>query len=152
MELFLDVRQIRLTVLVGTHKVKRREQDALHSPLLKIVLHHVGAHNLALRHHALLFETGEDILGEAAQIVELGLEKVACALLVLWCGIEFVDMGEILLLQAIGNLIGSVGILLIEVVCDFDKLVRRTRHGREHHHGGFARGRDEVTDVLHPLG
>ena len=108
-----DIGSIRLTVFVGTHKVECREQHGLVALFLQIVGHHVGAHDFALCHNALLLETGEQVFGERAQIFKLVLQESPCLILPLCGGEELVHMFHIDFFQTVDDLVGAIGVFLI---------------------------------------
>ena len=61
-------------------------------------------------------------------------------------------MSQIGLFESVDYIIGSLGILLVEIVGDFDERVGSAAHGREHHDFGFTVAGDEFADILHTLG
>ena len=115
-ELFFYILCVGLSVLVGAHEVESREKCGLDALFLKVVEHHVRAHDLALCHDALLLEAGEDVFGEGTHVLELFSQKFASLFFIFVRGIELFHMLHIFLFQRVDYLIGSVGVLLVEIV------------------------------------
>ena len=120
-KLFLDVLWVWLCILVCAHEVERIEQHSLDALFLQVVDHHVGAHDLALSHDALLLERGEKILGEGTQIIEFAMKEFTCGFLHLLGRVELFHMLHVFLLQVVDYLVGTLWILLIEIVRDFNE-------------------------------
>ena len=150
-QLFPDVHRIGLRVFVGAHEIQGIQQHGLDTNLLHVIHHHIGRHHLALCHDALLFETGEQFLGERAQIVELSLQEFTSGLLGFILGVEFLYVTQILLLQTVDYLIGAIWILLVEIIRNLYKRVGSARHGGEHDKDGFSRLGDELCHLFHSL-
>ena len=152
LKLFLDVDGIGFGVLVGAHEVECVQQHGVDALFLHVVGNHVGRHHFTLRYDALLFKAGEEFLGERAQIVEFVLKEVACCLLGFLGGVEFFNMPVVLLFQAVDDLVGTVGVLLVEVIGNLNKRVGRSRHGRQYYKHWVSRLCDKLGHFFHSLG
>ena len=76
------------------------------------------------------------------------MQEVACLLLVFIGVVELIDMHHVFLLERVDDLVGALGILLVEIVGNLDEGVGGAAHGREYDEGGLARLGDEVGNVL----
>ena len=128
-ELLADILGVGLGVLVRTHEVKSRQQHTVDALLLHVVVHHVGAQNLALCHNALLLKTREQVFGETAQIVKLLMHELYGLFLVVLVGVQLLCVRQIFALQLVDGLVGTVGVLLEQIVAYLKKGVGSARHG-----------------------
>ena len=129
--LILDIVHVGLAILVCADDVECIDEQGLDPTFLKIVGYHVGAYNLALSQDDLLLETCEVNLREGTQIIELIMQEPHRLLLDFVRTIELINMPSISLLKLIYDSVRTFGILLVEVIGDFDEGVCRARHSRE---------------------
>ena len=122
-KILLDKWHIRLRVLVSTHKCKSIKKYCLHTLLIEVVCHHVGAHHLTLGYDNLLLERGEGILGEGTQIIELLTKKFRCLLLRLFLRIEFFHVTHIFLLKLVDDLLSSFWVFLVKIVTNLNQRI-----------------------------
>ena len=145
-----DVLEVRLAVLVGTHKVERGKETGVVALFDEIVRHHCRRDDFTLSDDDFLLEHREDALRERAQVVELLLDEVECLTLHVVRRVEFVHVATVFGLQGVDGLVGPFRILLVEIVGNLDQRVGRARHCRKHDEILFA-VRNESNDVLHAL-
>lgn len=110
--MLLDIREVWLRVLIRTHETQGINQDTLYTLLLKVVVYHVGRHDLTLRDDDLLLKACEDAFGERAHITEPVAEEIAGLLLVTIVLIQLLHVIHILGLQVVDDFVGTFGFFL----------------------------------------
>ena len=120
-EFLLDVLWVGFSVLVCAHEVECIEQNGLDALFLHVVYHHVGAHNLTLCHDAFLLKGSEEVFCERAQVIEFATEELAGGFLHLLSGVEIFHMLHVFFLQVVDYFVGSLWILLVEIVRDLNE-------------------------------
>ena len=84
-----------------------------------------GMHNNDPRHF--LFEQSEKVFSVGADVVEVRLDDFQTFLFILLSCVQFINVLFIFSLQLIDNLVGTLRILLIQIVRNFHQCVCRTR-------------------------
>ena len=126
-----DILEVWFSILIGAHKLKCWNQSGIHAQFLQVVCYHIRRENFALSDDDFLLKHGEDTFCERTQVVEFLLDEIESLFFPFLCGIEFIDVTTVFLLERIDGFICSLWILLVEVVCNFDEGIGCSRHSRE---------------------
>ena len=125
-QFILNIYRIRLCVLVSTHEFQSRKQHGLHATFLQVEVYHRRRNKLSLCQNHFLFEQSEKVFSVGADVVEVRLDDFQTFLFILLSCVQFINVLFIFSLQLIDNLVGTLRILLIQIVRNFHQCVCRT--------------------------
>ena len=126
LQLLLNIYRIRLCVLVSTHEFQSRKQYGLRATFLQVEVYHSRRNELALCQNHFLFEQSEKVFRVGTDVVEVRLDDFKTFLFIFLGCEKFINVLFIFSLQLIDNLVGTLRILLIQIVRNFHQCVCRT--------------------------
>ena len=97
-KVLLDILEVRFAILIGTHKLQRRQQHGIMTLFKQIISHHIGAQNLTLRYNNLLLFFCEHTFGLQTYLIEHFLYNQIGLMLIIVGRIQFIDMRFVLIL------------------------------------------------------
>ena len=122
-QFILNIYRIRFCVLVSTHEFQSRKQHRLHATFLQVEVYHCRRNKLSLCQNHFLFEQSEKVFSIGADVVEVGFDNFKTFLFIFLGCKKLINMLFIFCFQLINNLVGTLRILLIQIVRNFHQCV-----------------------------
>ena len=119
--------------------------------MFEICSHHVCGEDFSLCDDGSLFEAGEGVFRERAQILESLFEEFCYLCFDVIVGVELFDVLEIFSLELVDDVVCSVGVFLVEIVGYLHERVCCAGHCRENDKGGFSGFCHELAYAFHSL-
>ena len=122
-QFILNIYGVRFCVLISTHEFQSRKQHGLHTTFLQVEVYHRRRDKLSLCQNHFLFEQSEKVFSIGADVVEVRLDDFQTFLFIFLSCVQFINVLFIFSLQLIDNLVGTLRILLIQIVRNFHQCV-----------------------------